>query len=330
MKSQYDNAPLADKKNADCIVTYKNNTNAGTATVTLTGVNAYSGTVTKTFKIMPFSVNTDPDDWFTVSISDDSYPYAKGGVKPEPEVRFRGGVLTPGVDYTVSYSSNTTINYGTGKNVPTVKVTGKGNFKGTDFSAKFKIIPKPLETSGVEVLVQDVVYQNKPDKWIPKFTVLDSDGKALKAGKDYIVKEAVYSYDAAGLNPIEPKTVVPADTVIYVTVKAKDGSPYTGKAVGSCRVVQSDIGKLSVKAITKIYTGKPIFLSEEDIVWKSGKKEVNDVEYTIDIETYKNNNKKGKATVVVRGTGNYGGTKTITFTIGANKINWWWKDFFKK
>lgn len=38
--------------------------------------------------------------------------------------------LVLGVDYTVSYINNTTINYGYGTKMPTAKVVGKGNYKG--------------------------------------------------------------------------------------------------------------------------------------------------------------------------------------------------------
>ncbi|MBQ9531691.1 MAG: leucine-rich repeat protein [Eubacterium sp.] len=41
------------KKDTDYKVTYTNNKNVGKATVTITGINAYSGTISKTFKINP-------------------------------------------------------------------------------------------------------------------------------------------------------------------------------------------------------------------------------------------------------------------------------------
>ena len=53
-----------------------------------------------------------------------------------------------------------------------------------------------------------------------------------------------------------------------------------------------------------------------------------DVTFDFDEDSYKNNVNKGKATVVVKGTGNYSGTKTITFTIGSKGILWWWRDLF--
>ena len=46
-------------------------------------------------------------------------------------------------------------------------------------------------------------------------------------------------------------------------------------------------------------------------------------DYIIKEESYVNHTKKGKAKVALRGIGNYGGEKTITYTIGAKKLLWW-------
>lgn len=44
-----------------------------------------------------------------------------------------------------------------------------------------------------------------------------------------------------------------------------------------------------------------------------------------EIVRYDNNVKKENASVTIRGQGNYGGTKTVRFTIGAKGFSWWWK-----
>ena len=44
-----------------------------------------------------------------------------------------------------------------------------------------------------------------------------------------------------------------------------------------------------------------------------------------EIVSYENNINKGKAKVTIKGVGNYGGTKTITFTIKAKGLLWWWR-----
>ncbi len=119
---------------------------------------------------------------------------------------------------------------------------------------------------------------------------------------------------------------VSAGTEIEVTVSGKGN--YTGTATGTYRIVAQDISKLTATLDPKAYTGKAVKLNKGDIKWKSGGKFVNDVTFDFDEDSYKNNVNKGKATVVVRGKGNYGGTKTITFTIGSKGIFWWWRNLF--
>ncbi|MBQ7581574.1 MAG: preprotein translocase subunit TatA, partial [Lachnospiraceae bacterium] len=103
---------------------------------------------------------------------------------------------------------------------------------------------------------------------------------------------------------------------------------YTGTASGAYRIVAQDISKLTATLDPKAYTGKEVKLTKGDIKRKSGGKFINDVTFDFDEDSYKNNVNKGKATVVVKGTGNYGGTKTITFTIGSKGILWWWRNLF--
>ena len=69
------------------------------------------------------------------------------------------------------------------------------------------------------------------------------------------------------------------------------------------------------------YTGNPVTLTEDDIVLKVKKRVGRTVNViTLDPTEYEvvaiqNNNKVGTATVIVRGTGELGGLKNITFKI---------------
>ncbi|MCR5502010.1 MAG: leucine-rich repeat domain-containing protein, partial [Lachnospiraceae bacterium] len=310
-----------DQKEYDCTVSYRNNVNVGTATVVFTGVNGCSGTVKKTFRITPFEITKDRDDLFVVRLSSESTPYKKGGARPKPVVTYQGTVLTEGKDYTLSYANNTALNDGSGKKVPTVKVKGKGNFKGTDTSTTFVITSAAMEENGVFVSVNDVVFADKKGNWKPKKVMLtDSDGKTLKAGRDYDDKNMTFTYEDE--SPVNVDDTVEAGTVIKITVPAK-GTSYTGQATGSYRVVKKDIGKLNATVEAKEFTGGYVEISGADVIWKSGKNVVDGVTFTIDETTYKNNVKKGTATVMAYGTGDYGGSKKITFKIGARKIFWW-------
>lgn len=69
-------------------------------------------------------------------------------------------------------------------------------------------------------------------------------------------------------------------------------------------------------------------LAPEDIrLTLNGTELVHGTDYLIDADSYTNNTKKGKASVILRGIGaNYGGQRKITFTITSKSLLWWWRD----
>ena len=114
------------KKGTDYEVSYTDNTNIGTATVTITGKGNYTGTVNKTFTISAASIANA-----TVSgISNKTY--TGSALTQNPTVIVGDRTLTKNTDYTVSYANNT--NVGTA----TVTITGKGNYTSKK-TATFKI-----------------------------------------------------------------------------------------------------------------------------------------------------------------------------------------------
>lgn len=115
-------------KDVDYTVSYINNVSVGTAKATITGIGDYSGTVEKTYPIVPVT------DGNALKYSVASASYDGTAKTPAVTVSFRNVALTEGTDYTLSYSSN--VNIGTGK----VTVVGKGNFNFTK-QVTFKIVP---------------------------------------------------------------------------------------------------------------------------------------------------------------------------------------------
>ncbi len=107
------------KSGTDYTVAYKNNTNAGTATVTITGKGSYTGTASKTFTIKKASIAN-----FTATLSASTYTYNGSAKKPTVTVKNGSKTLTSS-DYTVAYKNNTAVG------TATVTVTGKGNYSGT-------------------------------------------------------------------------------------------------------------------------------------------------------------------------------------------------------
>lgn len=328
-KEKYDNMSPDKQKKIGCIVSYGENTKVGTGTVTLTGVNKCSGTVKKTFKIAKYDISPEKDteNALTVTLSQSEYPFTKGGVKPKPVVRFYQTVLVENRDYTVSYANNKKLNDLSTDVKPTVIINGKGSFKGKDATAFFKIVQADMATEGISVVAADVLYKDKAGNWKTKVEVVDKAGKKLAAGTDYD-KDILFKTDPEGELVIGEDAKLDPGTTVYVIVKAKEGSDYSGSVTGSYRIVNKDIGKLSATIEPKEYTGEEIKLKKSDISWKQGGKPVTLSEEDFDIieSTYKNNINKGKATVVVRGKGEWGCTKTISFKIGTRGFIWWIKN----
>lgn len=103
----------------DYKLTYRNNVNAGTASVTITGIHQYSGSVTKSFIINKQSIAGGNVKYAS------SVVYTGSALKPTVSVTCASKILKSGTDYTVTYKNNKNI----GK--ASVIITGKGNYAGT-------------------------------------------------------------------------------------------------------------------------------------------------------------------------------------------------------
>jgi hypothetical protein len=115
----------------DYAVSYSNNLNAGTATVTITGLGNYTGTATGQFTILPRQIAAE---WVQL-IADQPYT----GSAVNPAVTVTG--LVQDVDYTVSCYNNTEAG------TATVTITGKGNYTG-EVTLPFNIITGTEEAAG--------------------------------------------------------------------------------------------------------------------------------------------------------------------------------------
>lgn len=335
MKLNGEEKPLTENK--DYTVQWQKNQNAGTATVVFTGINGYTGTMKKTFRIQAFNMAANADGRLEAKLVSTEVPYAKGGAKPELSVTFKtesGDVLQlkEGVDYTVTYKNNKALNDGSNeKKLPSVTIKGKGNFTGTYKEIlPFTIVAQDI--GRLTLTAADKVYRNKGNVYATKVTVTDLDGKVLNAGTDY-EKTLLYTYKedttlddgtvrTAG-TVIDKKDIIPAGTVICVTVTPKGN--YTGEPLtGEYAIKTYDISGAAVTIPAQIYTGKPITLDKTDpkqITVKVKGKVVDPDQF--EIVSYRNNVAKGTATVIIRGKDNYGGTKKVTFKINAKKFLWW-------
>ena len=124
------------KAGTDYKVTYANNINVGTATMTIAGVGNYKGTIKKNFVIKAASVSKAT----VTGIKDQNY--TGRALKPVPTVKLSLGgttvTLKNGTDYTVSYRDNKEAG------LATVTIRGKGNFTGS-VTRNFRIVKKGLD-----------------------------------------------------------------------------------------------------------------------------------------------------------------------------------------
>lgn len=120
----------------DYTATFTNSVNAGTATITITGKNKYSGTIKKTYTIAPASITKATVTGVSNKV------YTGKAITPIPVVKLGTKTLVKGTDYTVSYKNNKAM----GKAV--VTIAGKGNYNGKILKA-FRINPKKATLKSV-------------------------------------------------------------------------------------------------------------------------------------------------------------------------------------
>ena len=146
------------------------------------------------------------------------------------------------------------------------------------------------------------------------------NGKNLTSGTDYRV---TYTYvnNTRLLNGTLKKAgsavdlrydVIPVETLI--TVKVTGLNNYTGNNTETTiRIYKNSISSAKVTVNPQIYTGSEIQPGIDQMTVMIGKQELGVGDF--EIVSYKNNIKKGTAKVTIRGIGNYGGTKTVSFKI---------------
>lgn len=157
-------------QNTDYIVTYGNNLDVGTATVTVTGIGQYKGIITTTFLIYGQSISGATID----PIPDQRYTGYQ--IRPAVTVRLGSVKLTENKDYTLNYYNNT--NAGTA----TVTVVGKGGYSGSR-TAAFKIIDTDIAHATV-TLAGKVAYTGSERRPGVQVTM---NGLYLYQNVDYII-----------------------------------------------------------------------------------------------------------------------------------------------
>lgn len=199
------------KNGTDFTVSYKNNTEPGTATLKVTGKGNYSGSVSKTFKITARAINdvevTVPDTVFTGE-----------QVRPDVVVSYGNYQFINNSDYTLSFKDN--VNIGTAS----VVVTGKNHLSGS------RTVTFPIEKadiSNTEIAVKNATFT----------------GSAIKSGVD--VRLGNVTLKEGTHYTLSYKNNVIAGTA-QVTISGK-GS-LEGAVTKSFTIAKADISKASISA----------------------------------------------------------------------------------
>lgn len=254
--------------------------NAGTVTVTATGIGKYTGSVSTTYRINPQTL-TAAD----TSISVESAYYNGSEQKPAVSVTHNGKKLTPDTDYTVAYTNNIEVT-----DYARARITGQGNYKGT-LTQYFTIRKQDISNCSIILSADSFPYDGSDKR--PEVTV-KSGNNTLTASSDYTVS---YSNNRA---------------VGTATVTISGRNNYTGSASKSFRIVPADIANFtaSLSASTFGYDGSK---KEPSATVRSGNKTLTSgTDFTV---SYSNNVNVGTASAVITGKGNYSGSITKEFII---------------
>lgn len=310
------------RNGTDYQITYANNLNVGTGTVTIKGINAYTGSIKKTFRINAYNLKEDTANRIGGLQTQIASKYLKGGSKPKVELTYAGKRLVEGVDYTLSYKNNKALTAsGTGKH-PVITIKGKGNFNGS-ITKTFTIISKALDDKELPVTlrVADMSFIDKLGNYVSKPILIDADGKKLVPGKDYS-NNIIYERENGTLLDKNDELVI--GDKVKVTVKGKGA--YSGELQAIYEIKPEDFNKAKITVATQSYTGSDVVLDQDDITVRLNDSNLKfGTDYEIIDGSYTNNIKRGTAEVTIAGKGKYGGMKTVRFRIISKKFQWFWR-----
>lgn len=323
------------KNGTDFTVSYKNNTEPGTATLKVTGKGNYSGSVSKTFKITARAINdvevTVPDTVFTGE-----------QVRPDVVVSYGSYQFISDSDYTLSFKDN--INIGTAS----VVVTGKNHLSGsrtvtfpiekadisnTEIAVKNATFTGSAVKSGVDVRLGNVTlkegthytlsYKNNVNAGTAQVTISGKGSLEGAVTKSFTIEKADISKASISANgtytPDGVKIGINAKFGNY-TLKSSDYSfaaptaageqtltisgngNFSGKTTVKCNVAKADIANakssLSLSTDGKGYTVTIIY---------DGVLLTQDKDYKVAVTESATG-----VSAVITGIGNYGGTATIS------------------
>ncbi|NHM15515.1 hypothetical protein GMI69_02355 [Eggerthellaceae bacterium zg-887] len=293
---------VSGQKTPNYQVTYKNNVDAGTATVIVSGDGQYAGSIEKTFEIAPLQISQESAA--NVDLSQDSFVYAPG-IEAKPEVVMGTSEITPvnegydgGAvklkeivdDIAVTYANNTAA--GTAQAI----ISGKegGNVSGS-YAVDFEIAQADIADATVEAA-----------SVVPGAPVEDS--VVVKLGDDVLAAGTDYTVAAEGALP----------GTVAATVTGTGN--YTGEVKKDVAVLY-DVAGLSYKVSSGTYNGQSqtpvVTASYKDAAGKAV--EVPASALNVAAGSYVN---AGKYDIKVTGNNaaGWGGETTVSYTIAPATV----------
>ena len=306
-----DTAEKVLTEDTDYTVSYENNTNVGTATVTITGKGNYTGTVLVEFMINP-KVLTLKDGDVTIDnngFACDGNRYQYTGEEIKPILAING--LTEGTDYELSYKNNVR------EGAATVTVICKGNYTG-EYIYEYTIVKEPVFTWNKDKCTSDT--------GIPKVTVRErinpTCGKAGKIlyvatlehmGKVYTSENEVQLL-ATGKHSWD-EGVVKGSQLIY-TCKVCKQTKYVEKKVKSIAITGLSHNIAAGKKVALTAEVCPVDAINKKVVWTTSNKKVATVNQSGIVSVLK---KTGKKSVIITATAADGSRVKQSFKITSMK-----------
>lgn len=262
-------------ENIDYKVIYKDKNNRELSTIVsegqyqivVTGVGAYTGSVTSKFTVMPSDSRLINHENINVTFVSENSALIYTGKAIKPEIRLTaissGAELKNGTDFTVAYADN--VNAGTARMI----IKGKGAYQGS-MTVAFEILPlelgqlrqekvgEPILNDMVSIALSQYRYDYSGEQQKPKLTIKYAK-KLLKENTDYEVD--IKAKNTAG----NEKILTNADTYeVAITFKGN----FSGNALLSYEIKPIDIGRLSISVPKQNYTGKSICPELSDLTIK--------------------------------------------------------------
>ena len=273
-------------EDVDYSAEYENNTNVGTAVLTVKGIGEYTGSYNIEYEILPRSIS----DFTFSDIADVAYSGEEITISAprvlcktkKPSGEDYEYYIYYGTDYEFSYKNN--INVGEA----TLTVSGIGNFEG-EKELNFNIVPADI-SGAVFGDIEPQIYTGSAIK--PSFA-LSFNGKALESGTDY-----TYSY----ISNINAGTA---------SIKVTGKGNFIGTKTASFTILPLTVSEFVISEIAEqVYTGSAI--TPAVTVKYNGKVLTKGTDYSV---SYSSNTNVGTAYISVTGKGNYSGNSVASFDI---------------